>query len=552
MTTRAVRSLIASVAATSLLVGGVGAAPTALSQPVPPANSVTQGIPAAGNLQIHKIIGLPQGTQADGTEQNVTGVPGVGITFNVSRVNNANGPIDLTKQAGWAAISGIQLQDNGSLPDGFTKSDTKTETTGSDGSATFSNLPAGLYLVEEPANQVDSNGKAVTPSAPFLVTVPMTNPDGNGWLDTVHVYPKNQVAEAPTKKINQIIDNNTGPGLHVGDSIQYQVDSTVPVISAPSRDEEGKSQPGTALPQAFTITDKLPAALGQPTNIKVNFAGTELQDSQFTTKAYQVDGRWVLRVQINPAELNGNNAVEAKQLSVTFDAPVSEIPETLDNVAWALPGEIPDAEPWDPENPGTGTKPGTSTGGGNDTVPSKLNFADIAVNKIDAADEQTKLAGAEFQLHRCDADGKVVGDALKLGTADAPTDTWTTSDQGSLLIKDLTYNRVDSAGNVDDIWTSIKGFENSTQFCLVETKAPAGYALASAPVLLTFTDPAAADDTATPVNEARYNATADIQNAKTSGILDRLPLTGGMGIWLIIALGLALAAISIALSRKKA
>ena len=86
----------------------------------------------------------------------------------------------------------------------------------------------------------------------------------------------------------------------------------------------------------------------------------------------------------------------------------------------------------------------------------------------------------------------------------------------------------------------------------MKTKAPAGYALSSAPVLLTFTAPVADDDTATPVNEARYNATADIQNAKTSGILDRLPLTGGLGVWLIIAFGLALAAISIALSRKKA
>ena len=552
MTTRAIRSLIASVAATSLLIGGVSAAPVALSQPVSPTNSVSQGIPATGNLQIHKILGLPQDTQADGTEKTVGGDPGVGITFNVSRVSKGNDPIDLTKQAGWAAISGVQLQDNGALPEGFTKGTTTTETTSSDGTATFSDLPAGLYLVEEPSNQVDSNGKAVTPSAPFLVTVPMTHPEGNGWLDTVHVYPKNQVTEAPTKKINQIIDNNTGPGLHVGDSIQYQVDSTVPVVSAPSQDEEGKSQPGTGLPKAFTITDKLPAELGEPTNIKVNFGGADLQDTQFTTKAYQVDGRWVLRVQVNPAELNGTNPVEAKQLSVTFDAPVNQIPESLDNVAWAVPGEIPDAEPWDPENPGDGSNPGTSTGGDNDTVPATLNFADIAVNKLDAADEQTKLAGAEFQLHRCDADGKVVGDALTLGTGDDATDTWTTSDQGSLLIKDLTYNRVDSAGTEDDIWTSIKGFENTPQFCLVETKAPAGYALSSAPVLLTFTAPVEADDTETPVNEVRYNATADIQNAKTSGILDRLPLTGGMGIWLIIALGLALAAISIALSRKKA
>ncbi|MDO5032341.1 SpaH/EbpB family LPXTG-anchored major pilin [Corynebacterium sp.] len=555
MTTRAVRSLIASLAATSLLIGGVSAAPSAVSQQTPPANAVTQGIPATGNLHIHKVLGLPQGAQSNGTEMTVDGEKGVGITFNVSRVSNADGPIDLTTQDGWKAISGIQLQENGALPNGFTKGETKNAETGTDGSANFDNLAAGLYLVEEPSNQLDANGKAVTPSAPFLVTVPMTNPDGNGWLDTVHIYPKNQVTEAPTKKINQIIDNNTGAGLHVGDSIQYQVDSTVPVISKPTEGADGKLEPGTALPDAFTITDKLPAALGQPTNIKVTFGGTELQQGDFTTTSYQVDDRWVLRVQIDPNTLNAGNAVEAKQVSVTFDAPVESIPQTLDNVAWALPDEITDPEPWDPENPGNtqpGTNPGTSTGGDKDTVPATLNFADIAVNKTDAANDQTKLAGAEFQLHRCDANGKVVGDAITLGTGDQAKDKWTTSDQGSLVIKDLAYNTKASDGTTTDIWKTFQGFENSTQFCLVETKAPAGYALSSAPVLLTFTDPVANDNQDTEVNETRYNATADIQNAKTSGILDRLPLTGGAGIWLIIALGLALAAISIALSRKKA
>lgn len=59
--------------------------------------------------------------------------------------------------------------------------------TGSDGVATFNELPLGLYLVQETEAPAQITGKV----GDFLVSVPMTNADGDDWLYNVHVYPKN-------------------------------------------------------------------------------------------------------------------------------------------------------------------------------------------------------------------------------------------------------------------------------------------------------------------------------------------------------------------------
>ena len=45
--------------------------------------------------------------------------------------------------------------------------------------------------------------------------------------------------------------------------------------------------------------------------------------------------------------------------------------------------------------------------------------------------------------------------------------------------------------------------------------------------------------------------TPTIENAADAGILTRLPLTGGMGIWLILAAGLAMIIAGLAYSRKR-
>ena len=64
---------------------------------------------------------------------------------------------------------------------------TAKKATGADGIATFDDLAVGVYLVAE--TNKDPHTTRVTPN--FFVSIPMTNPDGDGWLYDVHVYPKN-------------------------------------------------------------------------------------------------------------------------------------------------------------------------------------------------------------------------------------------------------------------------------------------------------------------------------------------------------------------------
>ncbi|MTL36918.1 SpaH/EbpB family LPXTG-anchored major pilin, partial [Turicibacter sanguinis] len=63
----------------------------------------------------------------------------------------------------------------------------QSQTTEANGKAVFSDLSLGYYFVME----TDYPDLVVTPSAPFLVSIPMTNNDGTSWMYEVTVNPKN-------------------------------------------------------------------------------------------------------------------------------------------------------------------------------------------------------------------------------------------------------------------------------------------------------------------------------------------------------------------------
>lgn len=108
------------------------------------------------------------------------------------------------------------------------------------------NLEQGLYLVIE--TRVPENVTSTTD--PFLVSLPMTTVDGNGWNYDVTVYPKNETgmpdlsktvreAQADTGKNNGSADDITDGYAHTatasdGDVVEYQVISTLPTITSPA------------------------------------------------------------------------------------------------------------------------------------------------------------------------------------------------------------------------------------------------------------------------------------------------------------------------------
>jgi len=98
-----------------------------------------------------------------------------------------------------------------------------TLVTDSNGVKKSGELSKGLYLVVEqpdPAATGATDLGIASMSFPFLVAVPMTNAEGNGWITDVHCYPKNGDIE-----ITKDVDRNA---VHVGETVTWTVDVSVP------------------------------------------------------------------------------------------------------------------------------------------------------------------------------------------------------------------------------------------------------------------------------------------------------------------------------------
>lgn len=471
-------------------------------------------IPATGNLHIHKRLGLPESmTPHNGTEVDTPpgdAVPGVGYTL--YRVLVGGNPIDLTTQDGWATAQGVKLEDvytNGA-PVAERLGAGVLGTTGAGGTATFNDLAAGLYLVVEEDNPTDAEGNALAPAAPFLVTVPMTNPEGNGWLSTVHVYPKNQAVDRPVKTVTD--PDTAQPGASVGEQIGFQIDTTIPKIT-----------PGNTF-NGFLVTDKLPAGLNSP-KVTVELNGEALSEGgDYTLTRYQVGDQWVVRVQLTGDTLSNLHTRSEQVLQVNLVSTVESVPAggVLENSAWVLPndpGVFP--EDWDPTNPGDGPNPG------NKSNTTRSVYGEITIKKTDM--DGAALGGATFELHRCTDNTVDTTKPIDVAGATEFTTATEGANAGQVVISGIHLANLQTGQDpvaTEDVWAGV-----GASFCLVETQAPEGYSLLPQPFPVTLT--------ATGNETALVTATADIQNVKTNAGFD-LPLTGGRGIWALIGGGVLL------------
>ena len=88
------------------------------------------------------------------------------------------------------------------IPDGVQPAGTAI--TDTEGIALFENLAQGRYLIVE----TDKPAHVTQTTRNFLVDLPMTNPDGDGWNYDVHVYPKN-VAVLGAAILTKVADDGT-------------------------------------------------------------------------------------------------------------------------------------------------------------------------------------------------------------------------------------------------------------------------------------------------------------------------------------------------------
>lgn len=164
-------------------------------------------------IEIHKFMQpLTSGAPASGLPQDTTGLtPVAGAGFTARLVPG----IDLTTSAGWAAAAALTPEVAATLVAGQPVAGAAT--TNALGNATLGGLSIGVYYVEETTTPAGFTG-----SAPFLVTLPLTNPDTHdAWLWTVHVYPKNA-------RVGISLDVDDAAAVALGDTVAWSARASIP------------------------------------------------------------------------------------------------------------------------------------------------------------------------------------------------------------------------------------------------------------------------------------------------------------------------------------
>lgn len=458
----ALRRVWAGVAAVALGVTGAAAAGGAAMADVGPDQP---GRPANGSLTIHKRVGA-QGTAGTGGEiASPTGTPLNGVEFTILQLGKQVGgncvAIDLTKVADWASVpkgkapatldevkGDFCLVDPGA---GTVGAPGKKVTTEGQGVATFKPADGvfGLYYVQETdsSGAKDVDGKSVnvvSKAAPFYVTIPTAFK--NDWIYNVHVYPKNQTADAPTKTINS---TETQTGLKVGDTVKYTITQTVPALN------DGEKYTSASI---YDILD--PALLAYDATTSVKLIGTSTTELTATTD-YTVGTSPAVSWKLTGGDNGGLSKLKAgDKIEVVFTAKVLKV--TGDG-GIANPGS-------DGEKPGYGSEfNGTNIPGV--TTPYTY-WGQLKINKEDNSRPGKPLKGAEFKVTAAPTDG------------DCPEMSETVPAAADVVA----FGKSNVAGVVewDSIPVSPLGLfvANSNNgplvgarkdYCVYETKAPAGY-----------------------------------------------------------------------------
>lgn len=531
------KGLVAAVASTMVFASVAGAPAFAQegSAPAPAAAFTgTPNIPAdwtTGNLYIHKFENEKPGTAGDGSEIKDTSKLGRAMADVKYTVIKLDG-LDVRKNSDWQTFATFNtLTNNGALPEGVTEGTSTEVATDATGLAKAENLPIGFYKVVE---TVPEGYKAT--SNPFYVSVPMTNPsDRTSWMRDVHVYPKNQGPQdtpAPTKTVK---DANK----HAGDVISYEVKQTLP-STAETR------QYGF---RYYAIRDlfpqdrlKFPEGTAESAVGTVTVGGKQLTAGQDYYVQSDAEGNPVVVFagEGDPAQLNKDTFKAGAEVVVKFNFEVlpakgndnGDLDAVVNNLnTYPVPGFDPSNPPTDDvPPPPTDTPPGdtpweppTDTPDEPEQKPNSY-FGNAFLEKKDAATKEV-IKGAEFSVYggKC-ADVTSESEAIQ---------TKTTGENGRADFYDLHANNFEDGKAVGDTQ------ETPKSYCLVETKAAEGYELLAQPIdFQVLVEGQDADGNGGTVKAV--NLTTD-QNLTDNTRL-HLPLTGGNGIWFVLAIGAILVA----------
>lgn len=441
-----------------------------------------------------------------------------GATFQIEKLEG-----DITKQAVYNDLVEKANKYNKShassdLPDldkDFKKQDKQTE---GQGQAVFKNLAPGAYLVTETAHPKIEGKQTYVKAQPFIVFVPMTNSKGDGWNENVQVYPKNSMARV-TKEVQ---DDN----VHAKDEKRTEANSTVKYVL------EGvvPSAPEDKVLKNLTLTDA-----SKSDELKWDFTNDNLiekvervyKDAQGEEQTAPIKNFRVEKMDAAPTA--ENVAAGADQaFRVIVEDPAGEGLKANEKLrvtvkATLLQGNDQQIENSVNEhfffrNPGEGVDEGDEPDG--ETPHDKVisYIGNINVVKVDKDNKEEKLAGAKFQLYRCDVPDTIIQEGV-------------TSDQGK-----LSFTGIHVTDWVDG--DEAKPAEKNFEYCLKETEAPKGYILPEGEKAVTKLTLTREDIVETDGVKVRQ-VSKDIENIPDTKV-PLLPATGGMGVLIIALAGLAI------------
>lgn len=442
---------------------------------------------ATGTLTIFKRA-YPDTPQAP-TGEVVNPVPGdalAGAGFTLYKVTNA----DLTTNNGLAAASKLTVAtaERGDAVGG-------EKTTDANGQAKWEGLQVGVYILRETTTPA-----GYAPAADSLVFVPMTRENatngGTQWLYDITAYPKNTSQQQPEKKVED-------SGKNVGDTVKYTIDTWAQTV------REGQYR------TIYRIEDTLDAALDAE-NAKVTVASDKRTFTAGTDYNVTKNGQ---KIVVEFTDAGVAKIENGEKISATIETTVKNGVLTdgaLKNKATQIQNK---------PNSNQKTKENETP---SDTPEVKTYYGKINFKKVDGG--HNALAGAEFQVYGTNEATCSNADANKDARQTANgKNTWVSGQNGVVTIEGLHANNIanmDSKGNTTP--------NKYKKYCLFETKSPGGYELLAEP--LTFTLTADTETNKVTASEIKVgNNAGEIVNLKDT--TPKLPLTGGMGIGILAALG---------------
>lgn len=112
------------------------------------------------------------------------------------------------------------VESDGTIKTAYSRNATSEGFTDANGTATFSGLELGFYVVIE----TTVPDAVTTPMKPFLLSVPMTTTDGSDWLYDIHVYPKNETGYGKISLEKTGVNGEKIPGAEF--ALQKKSDTT--------------------------------------------------------------------------------------------------------------------------------------------------------------------------------------------------------------------------------------------------------------------------------------------------------------------------------------